>query len=140
MNTPDQGRTPLPGRPHRRATAAPTLALLALLAGCGTAPPQPAGTAQQQDVSYLCEGGARLDVSYLNPPAGESFASMRYQGHIAVLQSRPAASGVRYVDQDEQQGLRWYTKGDEGFLAIQPADHTAAERTLLSGCRAQRQP
>lgn len=121
--------------------ARPLMLLAALLAGCAAPSgmpeePRPGQPRQQQDVRYLCEGGIELEVSYLNPPTGESFASLYYEGRTVVMQSRPAASGVRYVDQDEQRGLRWHTKGNEGFLAVLPPDHTATEKILVNGCRA----
>lgn len=127
---------------NTRALLAPSVLLTALLAGCATAP---SGTPsahhrQQVDVSYRCEGGVELEASYLNPPTGESFASLYYDGRTVVMQSLPTASGVRYVDQDEQRGLRWHTKGGEGFLAVQPADHTAKETILINHCRAAGQP
>lgn len=123
-----------------RRTAAAWVTLL--LVGCATTAPTkpPAQPQQQQELRYRCDGGAELEVTYLNPPSGESYASLLYQGRMAVLQSRPSGSGVRYVDQDEQQGLRWHTKGQEGMLSVMPADHTAREQVLLSGCRVIQTP
>ncbi len=126
---------------NTRRILAPAVLLATMLGGCATAPADApsAGHRQQVDVSYRCEGGVELEVSYLNPPTGESFASIHFEGRTVVMQSRPSASGVRYVDLDEQRGLRWRTKGDEGFLAMQPADHTAKETILINQCRAFRE-
>jgi len=112
------------------------LLLSALLIGCAVQAPPSGAAPKLHEVRYLCAAGVVLEVSYLQAPTGESFASFPYQGHTAVLESRPSASGVRYVDQNEQQGLRWNTKGEEGFLSRLAPDHTATEQTLLSGCRA----
>jgi membrane-bound inhibitor of C-type lysozyme len=112
----------------------------ALLVACTGAPHSRERPPQQSDILYRCDGGLDLAVSYLLAPDGASFATFAHEGRMAVLQSRPTGSGARYVDQDEQQGLRWYTKDDEAFLTIMPADHTARERVLFSGCRAQRKP
>jgi heat shock protein HslJ len=68
--------------------------------------------------------------------AGESFASLYYDGELSLLQQRPAASGVYYIAVDEQNSFRWHTKGDSGFLTFLAADHTAKEETLLSDCNA----
>jgi membrane-bound inhibitor of C-type lysozyme len=115
-----------------------------LLTACTTPVVPPATAAQDapeiRDVRYRCDGGVELAVSYLNAPSGESFATLSYQGRNAVLENRPTASGVRYVDQDEQQGLRWYTKGDSGFLAHLAPDHTAKEETVINNCQAQPAP
>ena len=54
-----------------------------------------------------------------------------------MLRNLPAASGARYVDVDEQRGLRWHSKGNEGFLAVLAPDHTATEQMLHTGCVAQ---
>jgi membrane-bound inhibitor of C-type lysozyme len=132
----------IPHKPHspalfrfRHLAPITTSLLAALLVGCGT--PVPKGpTHKLQEVRYLCADDMVLEVSYLKQPGGESYASFPFQGHMAVLQSRTMATGVRYVDQNEQQGLRWTIQGGEGFLSIQAPDHTASEKTLLTRCRA----
>jgi membrane-bound inhibitor of C-type lysozyme len=89
-----------------------------------------------QTVRFRCAGGTELDVAYLNLPESLAFAALHHDGHTALLQNRPAASGARYVALDEQHSLRWHTKGSEGFLTFMAADHTAKEQVLLSDCRA----
>jgi membrane-bound inhibitor of C-type lysozyme len=89
-----------------------------------------------QTVRFRCAGGAELEVAYLNLPESLAFAALHHDGHTALLQNRPTASGARYVALDEQHSLRWHTKGSEGFLAFMAADHTAKEQVLLSDCRA----
>ena len=84
---------------------------------------------------YRCGNGAEIQVVYLNMQAGESFASLYYDGKLSLLQQRPAASGAFYVAVDEQESFRWHSKGDSGFLTFLAADHTAKEVTLLSDCR-----
>jgi len=89
-----------------------------------------------QTVRFRCAGGTELEVAYLNLPESLAFAALHHDGHTALLQNRPTASGARYVALDEQHSLRWHTKGSEGFLAFMAADHTAQEQVLLSDCRA----
>lgn len=89
-----------------------------------------------QTVRFRCAGGTELEVAYLNLPESLAFAALHHDGHTALLQNRPTASGARYVALDEQHSLRWHTKGSEGFLAFMAADHTAKEKVLLSDCRA----
>jgi membrane-bound inhibitor of C-type lysozyme len=125
----------------------PALLLVVALAGCAAParpPANPTATAapvvgpdfSSQSERYRCAGGTELEVAYLNLPDGLAFAALHHNGRTTLLQNRPAASGARYVALDEQLGLRWHTKGSEGFLAFLAADHTAREQVLLGGCRA----
>jgi membrane-bound inhibitor of C-type lysozyme len=68
-------------------------------------------------VTYACEGGAVLQVAYVNPPGGESYAVVAYDGELIPMKSGPTGSGVRYVSLDRPDALVWHVKGDEGFLA-----------------------
>ena len=96
----------------------------------------PGLTWSSHTVVYQCQSGTKLQVAYLNMKSGESFASLHFNGNTVLLQSRQMASGVRYIALDEQNSLRWTTKGNEGFLAFMAADHTAKEQILLSDCKA----
>lgn len=96
----------------------------------------PGLTWKSHTVVYQCQSGTKLQVAYLNMKSGESFASLHYNGNTVLLQSRQMTSGVRYIALDEQNSLRWTTKGNEGFLAFMAADHTAKEQILLSDCKA----
>lgn len=90
----------------------------------------------RETVEYRCEGGAQLQVAYLNLENGRSFAALYHDGRLSLMRPWPAASGTRYVSMDEQVGLRWHTKGEVGMLSFLAADHTAEEITLLSECTA----
>jgi membrane-bound inhibitor of C-type lysozyme len=138
----------LPTRPR----APLSVALLLLLGACsGTAqvspdktiatPPSATGMVvgpdfSSQTVRFRCAGATELEVAYLNLPEGLAFAALHHGGRTVLLQNRPTASGARYVALDEQSGLRWHTKGGEGFLAYLAADHTAKEQVLLRDCQA----
>jgi membrane-bound inhibitor of C-type lysozyme len=65
---------------------------------------------------YSCAGGARLAVAYINPPGGDSYAVVAWDGRAIPMKAGPTGSGVRYVSLDDT-GLVWHVKGDEGFLA-----------------------
>ena len=120
-----------------------TAAMALSLAGCASGLPAP--TVHQFEVdgwsgqtrTYRCADGTRLAVAYLNPTRGTHLAVVTLAGSQAVLRGLPAASGARYVDVDEQRGLRWHSKGNEGFLAVLAPDHTATEQMLHTGCVAQ---
>lgn len=83
--------------------------------------------------TYLCAGGAVLQVAYLNPASGESYAVVAFGGRLIPMQAGISGSGVRYVALDPASGLVWHTKGAEGFLA-----HDAAgdQQTILDACTA----
>ena len=124
------GRVPLDAAPavaSETKPATPTRAGTGLIVGPDFS---------SQTVRFRCAGGTELEVAYLNLPESLAFAALHHDGHTALLQNRPTASGARYVALDEQHSLRWHTKGSEGFLAFMAADHTAKEQVLLSDCHA----
>lgn len=83
--------------------------------------------------TYLCAGGAVLQVAYLNPADGESYAVVAFGGQLIPMQAGISGSGVRYVALDPASGLVWHTKGDEGFLAHDTAED---QQTILGDCAA----
>lgn len=107
-----------------------TTAVFALLGTAAPAQPLPATSA-----AYLCAGGAVLRVAYINPSQRESFAVVDWAGRLIPMRQLPAGSGARYVAFDEQDGHRWHSKGEEGFLARLAPDHTATEEMVLTDCR-----
>ena len=74
-------------------------------------------------VPYACAGGAILEVAYINPPGGASYAVVLHDGELVPMKAGPTGSGVRYVSIGEPR-LVWHTKGDAGFLAQDDADET----------------
>jgi len=134
-------------RPLRVVVATLLGGLALLLAGCAAPGMQTTETTprlglisgpdfESHSRRYRCAGGTELELAYLNLPNGLSFAALHHQGRTHLMQNRPTASGARYVALDEQAGLRWHSKGDQGFLAFLAADHTAREQVLLANCRA----
>jgi hypothetical protein len=102
----------------------------------------PAPTAQplifsSQSVTYRCDGGAEIELVYLNLSNGNAFAALHHNARTVMLQGRRATTGIRFIALDEQNSLRWYTQGMKGELSFLAADHTAQEQTLLANCFAQ---
>lgn len=85
---------------------------------------------QALSATYLCAGGAVLQVAYLNPPADAGWAVVSYAGLLVPMEAGPTGSGVRYRATDDG-GLVWHTKGDAGFLARDLGDR---QETLLDDC------
>ena len=113
--------------------APPCAALLAGLLAAGAASPQedpPLAVSR----TYVCADGAVLRVAYLNPPKGPRMAVVDWAGRLVPMRPLRSASGAAYADIDERRGLRWRTKGDEGFLAYQAPGASPGDITLLEGC------
>lgn len=85
-------------------------------------------------VSYTCERGVSLPVTYINAEDSPGLAVMQIEGKQVALRALPSGSGVRYVAFDEQDSYRLYTKGQTAFVMHMVADHTAEEVPVLSGC------
>lgn len=103
------------------ATAALILASLAPAGAGEIVIDVPEASVETKTVSYVCDGGARLDVRYVN--AGDvSLAAFLVEGRTVVASASVAASGVRYV------GGRyvWWTKGDAATLSDIMAGDDAA--------------
>ncbi len=109
---------------------------LAAGAGMTTAAAQPTQPTQQAiSATYLCDGGAVLQMAFINLDE-MSAAVVHWGGELVALRNVPAASGVFYADFDEQRGFRWRGRGDEGFFAHLEPDDSATEEVLLDNCKA----
>ena len=105
-------------------------------AGTESASPQQEIAWTGETQVYLCAEDVQIQVAYFNSNRGDALAALVHEGQLVGMRSLPAASGVRYVDFDEQRGWRWMTKGSEGFLAVLAPDHTAQEEILVKDCQA----
>jgi membrane-bound inhibitor of C-type lysozyme len=109
-------RTPL------RPLAGP-LALV-LLAGCSKPPPSPqenvAAAEGPHRYAYVCEDGRILSIGYPD----RSTADVRVGNDSHRMKVAISGSGARYVG----DGLQWWSKGDEGFLArLAPGEEIASD-------------
>lgn len=114
-----------------------TLAASAFAQGSAPAPAQQPLMFSSQTVQYKCDGGAEIELAYLNLANGNAFAALHHQNRTVMLQGRRATTGVRFVALDDRYSLRWYTQGMKGELSLQPAGQGAQETTLLANCFAQ---
>jgi membrane-bound inhibitor of C-type lysozyme len=114
------------------------LAASAFAQGSAPTPPAPQPLMfSSQTVQYKCDGGAEIELVYLNLANGNAFAALHHQDRTVMLQGRRATTGVRFVALDERHSLRWYTQGMKGELSLQPPGQAAQEQTLLANCFAQ---
>jgi membrane-bound inhibitor of C-type lysozyme len=86
---------------------------------------------------YRCAGPRLVSVVYVNLKGGESLAVLSWRGRLHLMRAMPVASGSAYTSVDEEAGVRWRTKGEEGTLSFMAADHTAQEKMLARDCRAE---
>lgn len=89
-----------------------------------------------QTVIYTCDSAMdALSVAYFTAPDATSFAAVQIGGVVHALVQDVAASGLRYVDVNEQTGYRLQGEGDQMMLLKLEPDHTAKEQ-ILADCRA----
>jgi hypothetical protein len=50
------------------------------------------GVPEGQAVAYGCDGGATLAVAYINPPGGDSYAVVAYDGRLVPMKAGPTAT------------------------------------------------
>jgi membrane-bound inhibitor of C-type lysozyme len=121
-----------------RASALPTLVLLAALAACkpqtppaAAAPPAPAAAPAAVNPgsgvrTYHCADGTAVQAGY---PSADT-AVVRVGGRDYTLEIAVSASGARYVG----YGLQWWTKGPEARLSrLKPNEDVASDPGVV--CR-----
>ncbi|MFN3933229.1 MAG: MliC family protein [Parvibaculum sp.] len=85
-------------------------------------------------ITYLCEGGVRVQAIYFNFEDGNALAALSYDGTLAPMRIMPSGSGAKYTSLNEELGWRWHTKGDEASLSYMAPDDTATEQPVLQSC------
>lgn len=90
------------------------------LAACSppSQPAQPAAEPSTPWLTYVCADGRTFQALYPDT----STARLRLAGQEHTLKIAVSGSGARYVG----EGLQWWSKGDEGFLAPLKAGETIA--------------
>lgn len=111
--------------------------LRGLFSGAALAVLATAGAAETDlnTVTYTCERGVRVPVTFINQDEGPGYAVMMFEGKLIPMRLAPTGSGARYVALDEQDGYRLWTKSDEAMVGYLAADHTASEQVFLKECR-----
>jgi membrane-bound inhibitor of C-type lysozyme len=84
-----------------------------------------------QAVRYVCTGGSRLSVVYMNAKNGQSFAALAVEGKRLLFVNVISGSGARYV----ASHYTWWTKGPEGTLTDDMKGPDAPP--VLGGCKAR---
>jgi membrane-bound inhibitor of C-type lysozyme len=92
-------------------------------------------TAQIENVTYICERGATIPVTYfVFDDPDNTYVSAMVEGRLIAMRQNVSGSGALFVSIDEQQSYRWHVKGDTGVLTYLDADHTADEVVILREC------
>ncbi len=84
-------------------------------------------------VTFTCEGGVELPVTYFNPAQGEGAAAMVVDGTLVALQQVPSGSGVRYESVGGQGKYILRSKGWDATVSFAAAG-AAGETDVLRGC------
>lgn len=85
-------------------------------------------------VTYLCERGVTVPVTYINAGDFERVAVISVEGRQVAMRQFSSASGARYASFDEELGYRWWSKGDTAMLSFQAADDSMDEVFLFMRC------
>lgn len=118
-----------------RTTATAALSLLLGWPAVSWSQAPAAAGFNSSSVSYLCAGGKRLQVVYLNINDGLSFATLQHRGRMVLMKTLPTGSGATYGSVDEALGYVWRTKGAEGHLYQRMSGGSGEEKVLLRDCR-----
>lgn len=105
------------------------LSLLAGSAYAGEITLEFPGDIEDTTVSYACEGGADMDVRYVNA-GNSSLAIFEWEGERYVASAAISASGVRYVG----DRFVWWTSGEEATLSD---ELSGADADPLATCAEQ---
>ncbi|HHX34716.1 MAG TPA: hypothetical protein GX719_05530 [Gammaproteobacteria bacterium] len=89
---------------------------------------------QLQQVSYQCERGVVLPVTFLNTANGGAYAVMQVEGQQIPMSIAVSASGARYTSIDEKRPYRLHTKGDTAILSWQSAAEPMNDAIVLKEC------
>ena len=93
----------------------------------------PAQSAQVLGVTYVCERGACVEVSFINRLTAPGLAVALIDGRTVVMEQVVSASGIRYRSVDPATPYAMFGKGDCAHSLYGP-EETAQD--LLSDCRA----
>jgi membrane-bound inhibitor of C-type lysozyme len=94
-----------------------------------------AGELSVVGVTYACERGVTVPVTYVNDGGGGSVAVLWVEGrHVTLLPER-AASGVRYGWPSGGSHYVWWSKGQHEATLYWHDGETGTDTVLLDGCQ-----
>jgi membrane-bound inhibitor of C-type lysozyme len=85
-------------------------------------------------VTYECERGVQVPVTYVNDGQGGSVAVLVVEGRQVALLPEPAASGVRYGWPSDGSHYVWWSKGMHAATLYWHDGETGEDRVLLEDC------
>ena len=114
--------------PRPAAALVPFLVALSLAAGPALADPSGAVTHSL----YSCEGNETLDVVYVTPDSGESYAVVLEEGELLPMVQVRSASGAVYEPVSPDYRYQLATKGRDATLY---ATTDGKDEAVKSGCK-----
>jgi membrane-bound inhibitor of C-type lysozyme len=106
-----------------------------LVLACLMAPGMAAAELTLVGVTYLCERGVEVPVTYVNDGAGGSVAVLVVEGRQVALLPEPAASGVRYGWPSDGSHYVWWSKGMHEATLFWHDGETDEDLVLLAECQ-----
>ena len=85
-------------------------------------------------VTYECERGVQVPVTYVNDGAGGSVAVLVVEGRQVALLPEPAASGARYGWPSDGSHYVWWSMGQHEATLYWHDGGTGEDQVLLDGC------
>ena len=84
-------------------------------------------------VTFTCENGVELPVTYFNPSDGEGAAAMIVDGQLIALRQVQSGSGIRYESVNGQGTYTLRSKGWNAMVSL-AATGATAETDILKDC------
>ncbi|WP_170363539.1 MliC family protein [Ruegeria arenilitoris] len=84
-------------------------------------------------VTFTCENGVELPVTYFNPSDGEGAAAMIVDGQLIALRQVQSGSGIRYESVNGQGTYTLRSKGWNAMVSFAAAGATD-ETDILKDC------
>lgn len=84
-------------------------------------------------VTFFCENGVELPVTYFNPTEGEGAAAMVVDGRLVALRQVQSGSGIRYESVGGQGTYTLRSKGWDARVSFAAAG-AAGETEILKNC------
>lgn len=85
-------------------------------------------------VTFTCENGVELPVSYFNPAEGEGAAAMIVDGRLIALRQVQSGSGIRYESVGGQGVYTLRSKGWDAVVSFAAERDSASETDILTNC------
>ncbi len=85
-------------------------------------------------VTFTCDGGTQVPVSYFNATDGAGAAAMMIDGQLVAMRQVPSGSGIRYESEGSEGTYTLRSKGWDASISYQGTGSTAPEQLVYGDC------